>query len=49
MKEYLEGVVNQSINLNLIDFNELIEFMLKNIGNTDGYLRDNLIYRGFCE
>lgn len=49
MKEHLEGIVNKSINLDLINLNELIEFMLKNIGNTDGYLRDNLIYRGFCE
>ncbi|MFS0875083.1 DUF2785 domain-containing protein [Solibacillus isronensis] len=49
MKEHLEGVVNKSNNLDLIDLNELIEFMLKNIGNTDGYLRDNLIYQGFCE
>lgn len=49
MKKHLEGLVNKSINLNLIDLNELIEFMLKNIGNTDAYLRDNLIYRGFCE
>lgn len=49
MKEHLEGVVNKSINLDIIDLNELIEIMLKNIGNTDGYLRDNLIYQGFCE
>lgn len=49
MKEQLEGIVKKSINLDLIDFNELIQFMLKNIGNPDGYLRDNLIYRGFCE
>lgn len=48
-KEQLEGIVKKSINLDLIDFNELIQFMLKNIGNPDGYLRDNLIYRGFCE
>lgn len=49
MKEHLEGIVNQTTNLDLIDFNEILEFMLKNIGNTDGHLRDNLIYRGFCE
>ena len=49
MKEHLEGLVNKSIKLNLSDLNQLIEFMLKNIGNTDTYLRDNLIYRGFCE
>lgn len=49
MKEQLEGIVEKSINLDLIDFNELIQFLLKNIGNPDGYLRDNLIYRGFCE
>lgn len=47
MKEHLEGVVNRSINVDLINLNELIKFMLENIGNTDGYLRDNLIYRGF--
>lgn len=49
MKEVLEGVVNKSIDVDLINLNELMEFMLNNIGNTDGYLRDNLIYRGFCE
>ncbi|MEK4385652.1 DUF2785 domain-containing protein [Solibacillus sp. FSL W7-1464] len=49
MKEHLEGVVNRSINVDLIDLNELIEYMLKNIGNTDSYLRDHLIYQGFCE
>ncbi|MER2153893.1 MAG: DUF2785 domain-containing protein [Solibacillus sp.] len=49
MKEHLEGIVNKTTNLDLIDFNGLIEFMLKNTGNTDGHLRDHLIYRGFCE
>ncbi|MEK3765546.1 DUF2785 domain-containing protein [Solibacillus sp. FSL K6-4121] len=50
MKETLESIVKkEDINLDVIKVNELLEFMLQNIGNTDAYLRDDLIYRGFCD
>ncbi|MEK4129638.1 DUF2785 domain-containing protein [Solibacillus sp. FSL W8-0474] len=50
MKETLESIVKkEEINLDLINIDELLQFMLQNIGNPDAYLRDDLIYRGFCE
>ena len=49
MKEILESIVRkEEINLDVINVNELLQFMLQNIGNTDAYLRDDLIYQGFC-
>lgn len=48
MKETLESIVRkEEINLDEINVSELLQFMLQNIGNTDAYLRDDLIYRGF--
>lgn len=49
MKETLESIVRkEEINLEVINKDELLQFMLQNIGNPDTYLRDDLIYQGFC-
>lgn len=47
----LEKLINDtsSFDLQQIEFTNLIEFMLENIGNTNPYIRDSLIYAGFCE
>ena len=50
MKETLVSIVKkEEINLDLINIDELLQFMMQNIGNSDANLRDDLIYRGFCE
>lgn len=50
MKATLETIVRKEvINLDLINIDELLQFMMQNIGNSDANLRDDLIYRGFCE
>ncbi|MBD8036253.1 DUF2785 domain-containing protein [Solibacillus sp. A46] len=50
MKETLESIVKkEEINLDLINIDELLHFMMQNIGNPDAYLRDDLIYRGSGE
>lgn len=46
----LENLINDSsYDLQQIELTNLIEFMLENIGNTNPYIRDSLIYAGFCE
>lgn len=45
----LENLINDSsYDLQQIELTNLIEFMLENIGNTNPYIRDSLIYAGFC-
>jgi hypothetical protein len=41
--------IKNELQLNAIELESLVEFMLENIGNPDPYLRDTLIYRGFCK
>ena len=49
MKEIMQSMVRkEEINLDIIEVNKLLQFMLQNIGNLDAYLRDDLVYGGFC-
>lgn len=47
----LENLTNNSSSYDLPknELTELIKFMIENIGNTNSYIRDSLIYAGFCE
>ena len=45
----LEQINNKSFNPNFEDLDQLLSYMLNNIGHTDSYIRDTLIYSGFCE
>ena len=45
----LESLKTNAIELQPIELQSLITFMIENIGNTDPYIRDTLIYSGFCE
>lgn len=42
-------ITNNELLLNETEVQSLVEFMLENIGNPDPYIRDTLIYRGFCK
>lgn len=45
----LEQISNKSFNPNFENLDQLLSYMLNNIGNPDPYIRDTLIYSGFCE
>ena len=52
LKKYisiLENLKTDSIVLQPNAIQHLITFMIENIGNTDPFIRDTLIYSGFCE
>lgn len=50
MKKYISILENlKNIELEPIESQKLLHFMLENIGNRDPYIRDTLIYSGFCD